>query len=119
MTWRGDVHSAVCGGAYYFLLRAPRQTGKNTSMLALDKRLNAEGRCIALTITDCNRIDFAARQPHGVECIGAALDPEHPPVIASLAPPFGVQDVRRDAQGRAHPGVIVYLLGALDRTKTP
>ncbi|WP_328985299.1 P-loop NTPase family protein [Thiorhodovibrio winogradskyi] len=37
---------------------------------------------------DRNRIDFVARQPHGAELIGAALDPEHPPVMwRSSSPP--------------------------------
>ncbi|MEA3638532.1 MAG: AAA family ATPase, partial [Lamprobacter sp.] len=60
-----------------------------------------------------NRIDFVARQPHGQELIGAALDPEHPPVIASLAHRFGVEDMRRAPKDAPFLGSLLYFLGAL------
>ncbi|MBK1619076.1 AAA family ATPase [Lamprobacter modestohalophilus] len=62
---------------------------------------------------DRNRIDFVARQPHGEELIGAALDPEHPPVIASLAHRFGVEDLRRAPRDAPYLGSLLYFLGAL------
>ncbi|NEX15633.1 MAG: AAA family ATPase [Halochromatium sp.] len=62
---------------------------------------------------DRNRIDFVARQPHGAELIGAALDPEHPPVIASLAHRFGVEDLRRAPKDAPYLGSLLYFLGAL------
>jgi hypothetical protein len=62
---------------------------------------------------DRNRIDFVARQPHGGELIGAALDPEHPPVIASLAHRFGVEDMRRAPKDAPFLGSLLYFLGAL------
>ncbi|EIC20755.1 AAA family ATPase [Thiorhodovibrio frisius] len=62
---------------------------------------------------DRNRIDFVARQPHGQELIGAALDPEHPPVIASLAHRFGVEDLRRAPRDAPFLGSLLYFLGAL------
>jgi hypothetical protein len=62
---------------------------------------------------DRNRIDFVARQPHGSELIGAALDPEHPPVIASLAHRFGVEDMRRAPKDAPFLGSLLYFLGAL------
>jgi hypothetical protein len=62
---------------------------------------------------DRNRIDFVARQPHGQELIGAALDPEHPPVIASLAHRFGVEDLRRAPKDAPYLGSLLYFLGAL------
>lgn len=36
---------------FYFLVHAPRQTGKTTALLELAKRLRDEGRYVALTIT--------------------------------------------------------------------
>ncbi|MBK5969646.1 MULTISPECIES: AAA family ATPase [Thiorhodovibrio] len=69
---------------------------------------------------DRNRIDFVARQPHGQELIGAALDPEHPPVIASLAHRFGVEDLRRAPGDAPFLGSLLYFLGALTlRDQTP
>ncbi|MBK1619074.1 AAA family ATPase [Lamprobacter modestohalophilus] len=69
---------------------------------------------------DRNRIDFVARQPHGEELIGAALDPEHPPVIASLAHRFGVEDLRRAPRDAPYLGSLLYFLGALTlRDQTP
>ncbi|MBK5938022.1 AAA family ATPase [Halochromatium roseum] len=69
---------------------------------------------------DRNRIDFVARQPHGQELIGAALDPEHPPVIASLAHRFGVEDLRRAPRDAPYLGSLLYFLGALTlRDQTP
>ncbi|MBK1619896.1 AAA family ATPase [Lamprobacter modestohalophilus] len=62
---------------------------------------------------DRNRIDFVARQPHGQALIGAALDPEHPPVIASLAHRFGVEDMRRAPKDAPFLGSLLYFLGAL------
>ncbi|MBK1649111.1 AAA family ATPase [Rhabdochromatium marinum] len=62
---------------------------------------------------DRNRIDFVARQPHGAELIGAALDPEHPPLIASLAHRFGVEDMRRAPKDAPFLGSLLYFLGAL------
>lgn len=62
---------------------------------------------------DRNRIDFVARQAHGQELIGAALDPEHPPVIASLAHRFGVEDLRRAPRDGPFLGSLLYFLGAL------
>ena len=62
---------------------------------------------------DRNRIDFVARQPQGAEVIGAALDPEHPPVIASLAHRFGVEDMRRAPRDAPFLGSLLYFLGAL------
>ncbi|MBK5967734.1 MULTISPECIES: AAA family ATPase [Thiorhodovibrio] len=62
---------------------------------------------------DRNRIDFVARQPHGQELIGAALDPEHPPVIASLAHRFGVEDLRCAPRDAPFLGSLLYFLGAL------
>ncbi|MCF7979729.1 MAG: AAA family ATPase [Chromatiaceae bacterium] len=69
---------------------------------------------------DRNRIDFVARQPHGAELIGAALDPEHPPVIASLAHRFGVEDLRRAPKDAPFLGSLLYFLGALTlKDQTP
>ncbi|MEA3642121.1 MAG: AAA family ATPase, partial [Lamprobacter sp.] len=69
---------------------------------------------------DRNRIDFVARQPHGEELIGAALDPEHPPLIASLAHRFGVEDLRRAPKDAPYLGSLLYFLGALTlRDHTP
>jgi hypothetical protein len=69
---------------------------------------------------DRNRIDFVARQPHGAELIGAALDPEHPPVIASLAHRFGVEDLRRAPKDAPYLGSLLYFLGALTlKDQTP
>ena len=62
---------------------------------------------------DRNRIDFVARQPHGEQLIGAALDPEHPPLIASLAHRFGVEDLRRAPRDAPYLGSLLYFLGAL------
>ncbi|NCC40429.1 MAG: AAA family ATPase [Gammaproteobacteria bacterium] len=62
---------------------------------------------------DRNRIDFVARQPHGSALIGAALDPEHPPVIASLAHRFGVEDMRQAPRDAPFLGSLLYFLGAL------
>ncbi|MBK1649973.1 AAA family ATPase [Rhabdochromatium marinum] len=62
---------------------------------------------------DRNRIDFVARQPHGAELIGAALDPEHPPLIASLVHRFGVEDMRRAPKDAPFLGSLLYFLGAL------
>ena len=62
---------------------------------------------------DRNRIDFVARQPHGAEVIGAALDPEHPPLISSLADRFGVEDMRRAPRDAPFLGSLMYFLGAL------
>ncbi|MEA1053892.1 AAA family ATPase, partial [Lamprobacter modestohalophilus] len=45
--------------------------------------------------------------------IGAALDPEHPPVIASLAHRFGVEDLRRAPRDAPYLGSLLYFLGAL------
>ncbi|WP_328985276.1 P-loop NTPase family protein [Thiorhodovibrio winogradskyi] len=62
---------------------------------------------------DRNRIDFVAHQPPGAELIGAALDPEHPPLIASLAHRFGVDDMRRAPKDAPFLGSLLYFLGAL------
>jgi hypothetical protein len=62
---------------------------------------------------DRNRIDFVAGQPHGEALIGAALDPEHPPVIASLAHRFGLDDLRRAPRDAPYLGSLLYFLGAL------
>lgn len=62
---------------------------------------------------DRNRIDFVARQPHGQELIGTALDPEHPPVIASLAHHFGVEDMCHAPRDAPFLGSLLYFLGAL------
>ncbi|MEA1053891.1 AAA family ATPase, partial [Lamprobacter modestohalophilus] len=52
--------------------------------------------------------------------IGAALDPEHPPVIASLAHRFGVEDLRRAPRDAPYLGSLLYFLGALTlRDQTP
>ncbi len=69
---------------------------------------------------DRNRIDFIARQPHGQELIGAALDPEHPPVIASLAHHFGIEDMCRTPKDAPFLGSLLYFLGALTlKDQTP
>ncbi|MBK5940996.1 AAA family ATPase [Halochromatium roseum] len=62
---------------------------------------------------DRNRIDFVVRQPHGAELISAALDPEHPPLIASLAHRFGVEDMHRAPKDAPFLGSLLYFFGAL------
>lgn len=42
---------AVIDGQGYFVLHAPRQVGKTTSLLSLGKTLTAEGRYAALLVT--------------------------------------------------------------------
>jgi len=49
-----------------------------------------------------------------------ALDPEHPPVIASLAHRFGVEDMRRAPRDAPFLGSLLYFLGALTlKDQTP
>lgn len=81
-------------GKHYFVLHAPRQTGKTTYMLALARQLNAERRYTALTASvqeaAMGRDPFDAMKiaARCIEQTASRLLPEaeRPPAVDSLQP---------------------------------
>lgn len=78
----GDLESSIAAHQY-FVLHAPRQTGKTTLILALCNRLNAEGRYAALYVNVEN-----------AQVAGGDVDRAMPIILRAL---------RREAEGQLPP----------------
>ncbi len=68
----------------YFVIHAPRQTGKTTAVQALAREINAKGERVALyctleTLQNATDVDWAMRQIRGLLLRCATAIPEPPP----------------------------------------
>ena len=68
----------------YFVIHAPRQTGKTTTVQALAREINAKGERVALyctleTLQNARDVDWAMRQIRGLLLRCATAIPEPPP----------------------------------------
>ena len=68
----------------YFVIHAPRQTGKTTAVQALAREINAKGERVALyctleTLQNARDVDWAMRQIRGLLLRCATAIPEPPP----------------------------------------
>jgi type II secretory pathway predicted ATPase ExeA len=107
----------------YFVLHAPRQTGKTTSLQDLARRLTAEGRYAALHVS-CEKgeawgEDIAAAERNVVDEIVQrsfqALSPElYAPAVDLEAPPGGRLSRLLTAWAQACPRPVVLILDEID-----
>ncbi|MCP4694609.1 MAG: ATP-binding protein [Desulfobacterales bacterium] len=89
--------------SYYFILHAPRQTGKTTYLYALMKRLNREGKYTALTVNIQNAA--SGRDPDAAMGIAAGAIYHQAKIVlpeSECPTPPGKLDPDEYSQGRLH-----------------
>ncbi|MDR1621638.1 MAG: DUF4180 domain-containing protein [Synergistaceae bacterium] len=69
-----DEISRLIDQRQYFVLRAPRQTGKTTSLLAMTKKINAEGRCHCVCMNVKSALTAGDNVEAGMEAVLSAFD---------------------------------------------
>ena len=72
-----ECEALIAKGAY-FVVHAPRQTGKTTAMKALGRRLTAEGRYAALRFSCQNAQVFSDDVGAAEEAVWSAVEPRRP-----------------------------------------
>jgi len=99
----------------YFVLHAPRQTGKTTTVAALVKSLNAEGRYTALLVS-CEETQATGEDINrGIGAILKQIEDE----AAALAEPLRPQPVRIVADVDGVSRLRVYLMRWAERSPRP
>ena len=109
-------------GQHYFVLHAPRQTGKTTYLYALMRALNAEGHYTALQV-NIQEASIARDAQHSMQIVAAAIsrqaalhlpENERPQCLNEVTPDFASLHDYLDAWCTNNPKPVVLLIDEAD-----